>query len=144
MPLRLRLSDVALIDRDDAPPLALAPRDAALLAWLALQGPTSRDRLCSLLWPASTEAQARTTLRQRLFQLKKAAGQDLAAGSPLLQLAQGVGHDLDEAVELLADLSLPDAPEFEAWLVALARAQGLQALPALEANADFIALPAQG
>lgn len=116
MPLLLCLSDVAQVERDGAPPLPLAPRDAALLAWLALEGPTPRDRLAALLWPASGAAQARTALRQRLFQLKKALACNLVTGTPLLALAEGVGHDLDEATELLGEMSLPDAPELDAWL----------------------------
>jgi DNA-binding SARP family transcriptional activator/tetratricopeptide (TPR) repeat protein len=116
MALRLCLSDVTQAEGVGAAPLPLAPRDAALLAWLAIEGPTPRDRLAALLWPASGQAQGRTVLRQRLFQLKKALGGDLAAGSPLLALAEGVGHDLDEAVELLGTLGFADAPEFDAWL----------------------------
>jgi len=114
----VRLSDIAQIEPLDAAPLPLAPRDAALLAWLALEGPTPRDQLAALLWPASTEAQARTTLRQRLFQLKRLLGTDIAVGTRLLRLADGVQHDLAEATELLGTLTLPDAPEFDAWLSA--------------------------
>ena len=116
MALLLCLSDVAQVERPGSAPLPLAPRDAALLAWLALEGPTSRDWLAALLWPTSSQAQGRTVLRQRLFQLKKALYTDLAAGSPLLALAEGVAHDLDEAVELLGKLDFADAPEFDAWL----------------------------
>jgi len=34
-------------------PRELAPREAALLAWLAIEGPTPRARLAALLWPDS-------------------------------------------------------------------------------------------
>ena len=112
----LRLSDTAQIDLPGAPAVTLAPRDAALLAWLAIEGPTSRDRLASLLWPASTDAQARTTLRQRLFKLRKQVGAEVAVGTRQLVLADGVGHDLQDANELLGDLVLQGAPEFNAWL----------------------------
>ncbi len=44
----------------------LASRDAALLAWLALEGPTSRTRLAALIWPDSAPEEARNSLRQRL------------------------------------------------------------------------------
>ena len=53
--MQLRLSDQPGIEHEDGTLTPLAVRDAALLAWLAVEGATSRDRLCSLLWPASTE-----------------------------------------------------------------------------------------
>src|SRR5487761_2403563 len=93
MKLHLRLSDTVQAQRPDRDPLPLATRDAALLAWLAVEGPTHRDRLAGLLWPGSGAAQARTTLRQRLFQLKRLLDVDVATGSPLLCLAPGVEHD---------------------------------------------------
>lgn len=116
MALLLCLSDCAQVQREGAPPLPLAPRDAALLAWLAIEGPTPRDRLAALLWPASGQAQGRTVLRQRLFHLRKALACDLVSGTPLLALAPGVVHDLGDATELLGALSFPDAPEYDAWL----------------------------
>jgi len=69
--MRLELADLALATRADGSSSALAPRDAALLAWLALEGPTSRPQLAELLWPLSDPAAARNTLRQRLFHLKR-------------------------------------------------------------------------
>ena len=51
--------------------LALATPDALLLAWLALEGPTPRERLATLLWPDSNAEAARNALRQRLFRLRK-------------------------------------------------------------------------
>ena len=63
------------------------PHDAVLLAWLVIESPTSRERLAAMLCPASGLAQARNTLRQRLFQLKKPLGMDVAIGSPTLALA---------------------------------------------------------
>ena len=46
----------------------------SLLAYLILNGnaPQSRERLAFLLWPASSESQARTNLRQLLHHLKRA------------------------------------------------------------------------
>src|SRR5436190_7748489 len=46
----------------------------SLIAYLILHGdtPQPRERLASLLWPASTESQARTNLRQLLHHLKRA------------------------------------------------------------------------
>ncbi|WP_330833923.1 ATP-binding protein [Piscinibacter sp.] len=94
----------------------LAPRDAALLAWLALEGPTPRARLAALLWPASEPALARNTLRQRLFQLRKQVGADLISGTATLALAAGVGHDLDDSNDLLGDVTDEIGGEFNAWL----------------------------
>src|SRR4051812_22618661 len=46
----------------------------SLIAYLILHGdaPQSRERLAFTLWPASTESQARTNLRQLLHNLKRA------------------------------------------------------------------------
>ena len=52
--LRLQLSRVGQVRVGDQPWLPLAPRDALLLAWLALEGPTPRLRLAQLLWPESS------------------------------------------------------------------------------------------
>lgn len=95
---------------------AIAPRDAALLAWLAIEGPTPRGRLAQLLWPdAGTEA-ARNTLRQRLFQLRRALGTSPVEGSAVLALADGVTHDLHDADDVLADLGEDFGAEFGSWL----------------------------
>ncbi len=112
----LRLADLPQIERAHDTPVALAARDAALLAWLAIEGPTPRARICALLWPDGSDVQARTALRQRLFRLKKALGRDIACGAAVLALAPGVRHDLAEAVDLLGGLGLPDAPELDTWL----------------------------
>src|ERR1700751_258631 len=46
----------------------------SLLAYLILHGdtPQPRERLAFVLWPASSESQARTNLRQLLHHLKRA------------------------------------------------------------------------
>src|SRR6266542_1074634 len=63
----LRLGDVPL------PPLESA-RAESLLAYLLLhrEAPQSRQRLAFLLWPDSTEPQARTNLRHVLHHLRRA------------------------------------------------------------------------
>ena len=95
---------------------ALAAPDALLLAWLALEGPTPRERLGSLLWPTSDAEAARNALRQRLFRLRKQLGADVIDGSTLLALAPGVTHDLTPATPLLGNLGAPEQPELDAWL----------------------------
>ncbi len=95
---------------------ALPARDALLLAWLAIEGPTPRSRLAPLLWPDSTPQAARNALRQRLFQLKKLAGIDLVAGQETLALADGVLHDLEASDDVLAGLDAEAGAELREWL----------------------------
>ncbi len=93
----------------------LAPLDAALLAWLVLQGPTPRLRLAALLWPQAEAEAARNALRQRLFQLRRQVGSDLLEGNTVLRLQDGVTHDLADAGSVLEALPAV-GPEFDAWL----------------------------
>ena len=99
-------------------PQALAPLDAALLAWLALEGPTSREQLAALLWPDKPPATARNALRQRLFRLRRTTGIDLERGGGVLALAQDIAHDLGEADTVLGQAPAEEiAPgEFAQWL----------------------------
>ena len=113
--MRLHLADVTSATLVDGSSSALAPRDAALLAWLALEGPTPRARLADLLWPGSEPEAARNTLRQRLFQLKKHCG-EIVSGGTALRLADGIEHNLAGARRVLGDLQFPDAPELDLWL----------------------------
>lgn len=83
-PWHLLLARSAGLQRAGAPPVALADRDAALLAWLALEGPTPRARLAQLLWPDTDADAARNSLRQRLFRLRKTLGVELVVGSTTL------------------------------------------------------------
>ncbi|HEY6513318.1 MAG TPA: BTAD domain-containing putative transcriptional regulator [Burkholderiaceae bacterium] len=117
-PMHLRLSAAPHFDPDDGVARALALLDAALLAWLALEGPTPRARLAQLLWPDKDAEAARNSLRQRLFQLRKQLGADLVGGSTTLALADGVTHDLDDADGVLGATAADDlAPgEFALWL----------------------------
>jgi DNA-binding SARP family transcriptional activator/tetratricopeptide (TPR) repeat protein len=95
--------------------ISLALRDAQLLAWLALEGPTLRVRLAALLWPESDADDARNSLRQRLFKLHKQIGAELVVGSGTLSLADGVEHDLTDSDAVLGDTTA-DNTEFGAWL----------------------------
>jgi len=125
-PMQLLLSTVAQVLRPDGVAVPLGPRDAALLAWLVLEGPTPRAQLAALLWPESPPEAARNTLRQRLFQLRKLLGADVVSGQQNLQLAAGVGHDLAGGHELLADVNLDLGGDYAAWL-AQQRAQRVDA-----------------
>ncbi|HEY6354919.1 MAG TPA: BTAD domain-containing putative transcriptional regulator, partial [Burkholderiaceae bacterium] len=113
--MHLELADLALATRADGSTSTLAARDAALLTWLALEGPTPRARLAELLWPDSDPVAARNNLRQRLFKLQKQCG-ELVAGTSTLWLAPGVAHDLGGSQSVLGGLHFPQAPEFDAWL----------------------------
>ncbi|MFA6262525.1 MAG: bacterial transcriptional activator domain-containing protein, partial [Bacteroidia bacterium] len=101
--MRLQLLRNPQLLPDDGDAVALNPNDAALLALLAVDGRTSRDRVIALLWPDEPDPRrARNALRQRLFRLRRAAGADLVEGEELLSLAGDVGHDLQDAAAALA------------------------------------------
>ena len=116
----------------------LAALDAALLTWLAIEGPTPRTRLAQLLWPDKDLEAARNSLRQRLFQLRRAVGVDLVVGANVLSLAPEVTHDLDAAGPLLGEASGEDfaAGEFAAWLEAQRARHHERARRALAEGAD--------
>lgn len=114
--MRVRLSDQPGLWSGDGPWLTLNTRDAALLAWLALEGPTPRSRLAALVWPDSAHDSARNALRQRLFQLRRMAGADLVTGTATLALAEGVSHDLDDADNVLGPARDEIGGEFGLWL----------------------------
>jgi len=91
-------------------------RDAALLAWLALEGPTPRGRLATLLWPDSPQDTARNALRQRVFKLRKLAGVEVVVGSATLALADAATHDLHDADTVLGERHDEIGGEFGQWL----------------------------
>jgi DNA-binding SARP family transcriptional activator len=108
--------------------VALERKSAALLARLALEGAQSRAALATLLWPEVPAAQARNSLRQRLFRLQKAMGHELVVGSDELQLADGTTHDIADARmalrldphacagELLGTFDYGDSEALAAWV----------------------------
>ena len=116
--------------------VALARPDALLLAWLALEGPTARERVAALLWPRSSAEAARNALRQRLFQLRRQFQVDLVTGSAILTLADGVTHDLDESVSVLGSLGADLGPEYTAWLVRVRQQRTERARSRLQSAAD--------
>ena len=94
----------------------LAPTDALLLAWLALEGPTPREKLAALLWPEQEVANARNALRQRLFRLRRLGGHPLVTGVTVLALHDDVGHDLEAADSILGTVQPRVGRELGAWL----------------------------
>lgn len=115
--LQLSLAQSPVLLRSGQAAVPLGPRDGALLAWLALEGPTPRARLAQLLWPESEPESARNALRQRLFQLKKQLGVDVVSGGATLALAEGIAHDLAESDSVLGEGTHDFGPELAAWLV---------------------------
>lgn len=106
----------------------------ALLAVLALESPPlSRDELAELLWSESSRARARGSLRQALWQIRSALGDDILAGDdPVLLSTNRVETDIGrldrhlsagrllQAVEAwkgapFADLRVGGAREWERW-----------------------------
>ena len=90
--------------RRDGTPIVIPSRPAqSLLAYLMLNAGTThrREKLAGLLWPASSEENARSNLRKELWRLRKA----LATGAP------------SEQPYLLADdMSITFNPASDYWL----------------------------
>ncbi len=130
--VRLQLLRAPQVVGADGGSVPLIARDAALLALLAIDGPTARSRAIELLWPDEPDAaKARNALRQRLFRLRHAAAAELVASDELLTLAPGVEHDLRDlhgalaadpvhavAGELLGSFAYDEWIDFSAWLEA--------------------------
>jgi len=114
---RLHLHGPPRVALDDGGERALAAREAALIAWLHLEGPAPRQRLATLLWPGGSEAQSRANLRQALARLKRAHGPLLAEDRGGLRLAVPVA-EAAVGEPLLGTLHFDDADELSAWLEA--------------------------
>ena len=125
---RLQLLAAPALVRPDATVVPLERKDAALLALLAFDGPTSRSRAAALLWPDADADKARNSLRQRLFRLRRAAGTELIEPDESLRLADRVEHNLGSPARQLADdptaaagdllgaCVYEDCPELEDWV----------------------------
>lgn len=104
-------------------PVRVEARAGLLLAYLALAGPTSRDRLAALLWPDTDRGRARGNLRQLLLRLRLAAPIVLEAP---VHLDPDVWVDVhsvlddplasSEAGGLLAAVDAAFSPALEEWL----------------------------
>lgn len=120
-PPRLIMIGQAVCRLGDGRELALDPKDAVLLAYLAIVGPTPRSALAALLWPDAVEERARGSLRQRLFRLRRQLGFDPIDGNVVARLSQDVSVDLggaddDQPGELIAGVSGVDAGGLAGWL----------------------------
>jgi DNA-binding SARP family transcriptional activator len=130
---RIRLLGETCLEREDGRLEKLERRGAVLVAYLALEGPTSRAKLAGMLWPDRTDDTARANLRQRLKRLRDAVGAELIVADETLRLRPDLTVDAVQleslaftgeyaAVlrfegELLAGLEMDLAPEFEEWLL---------------------------
>jgi len=121
--------------RGDDAPLPLERKAAALLAYVAIEGPTPRATLAGLLWPNVVDARARNSLRQLLHRLRAhegllAAGADVGLGEACADVAElhrqqeagDTGRIADawgtEAPELLRGQAIDDCPDLAEWLEA--------------------------
>ena len=132
--IRLVLLGTPRLELADRTAVALERRMAALLAKLAVDGPTPRAHAAAMLWPEADDKRARNNLRQRLFRLRQAAQRDVVVPDTTLALAEGIGHDLSDLSvrladdpeaatgELLGTLSFDDCIDLADW-VTVAREQ---------------------
>jgi DNA-binding SARP family transcriptional activator/tetratricopeptide (TPR) repeat protein len=114
---------------------AFGPRPLGLLALVAAAGKQgiSRDRVVGILWSETPEEQARHTLSQTLYNLKRSAGRDVILGATQLRLDASVSSDIGDLKQAVASgqlatvgalytgkfldgFYLPGAPEFERWV----------------------------
>ena len=114
--IRLLLASELLVQPERGAASPLIGKDGALLAWLAIEGPTSRERMARLLWPESDDEAARNALRQRIFKLRKVAGGEIVVGRTTLALAAGIAHDLDGSAHLLGKADARLTGELAGWL----------------------------
>lgn len=125
---RLQLhGDSRLLPPDTRPALPLARKDAAWLAYAALEGPVPSLRLAEMLWPGAGERGALNNLRQRVHRLRRASGARLVEVAATVALADDAVleppplHALAESAagapgQLLQGLDFDDSADFAAWL----------------------------
>jgi len=115
---RLLLRQAGRFESSSGASHELEPKDALMLAHLAVEGPTPRGKLAAMLWPDVDDERARGNLRQRLLRLKRMVGSQLLTGDAQVQLAAGIGHDLADTHELLERIDPEAASGFADWLTA--------------------------
>src|SRR5688500_7421095 len=101
--MRLRTFGGLWIEAESPVP-PLGPRRMALLALVAAAGRRggSRERLVGILWGETGEEQARHTLSQNLYTLRRETGRDWIVAGAELRLDPAVGSDVAEFQEALA------------------------------------------
>jgi DNA-binding SARP family transcriptional activator len=116
---QLRLRGAAACAFADGRVIDLETKDALLLAFLAVEGPTARAVIAQRLWPDVDSERARGNLRARLMRMKQRVGLELVSPGAHAALAPGIGHDLDDGSELLTPVALDEAGGFADWLEAV-------------------------
>ena len=117
LPVQAVLDGAAHLLRGDGTRVDLERKQAAVIAWLAVHGPTPRARLAGMLWPEASEERARGNLRQRLSKLRQLAGEVVGDEHGLLTLAGGVAiAPPAPAGQWLDAYTYDDCSEFAAWL----------------------------
>lgn len=136
--LRLYFLGLPRFERDGQTVDLTSAKAIALLAYLALnRAAQPRDRLLALLWSESAEEAARKNLRNTLWAIRKALGENvIEADNNRVALSPLVWHDvrvfeqianqpIDEGVDPMLDvyrgafldgLTLTEAPDFELWM----------------------------
>ena len=115
MTLSLTLFPTFQLARDGSA-IALKNKKAqALLVYLALTGqPQTREHLATLLWGDRFDEQARNSLRQALFALRKSVGEGVVTGDdPLVLASEALA--VDDTDNPLPGFSA-GADEFDTWL----------------------------
>ncbi|MFC4640216.1 ATP-binding protein [Deinococcus hohokamensis] len=127
IPWRLEVLGPPRLTSPEGRVLTLERKTAALLAYLALEGSTSRGQISELLWPQTPTAAARNNLVHLLRRLRDASGADLVDVSDVLTLCPALTVDaLDlpgSAVpksggQLLAGTDFDDLPDLGEWILA--------------------------
>ena len=136
--------------------LPLGATDAALLALLALDGPASRGRLATWLWPQGSPSVALGNLRQRLYRLQRRCNDNLvqSQGDQLslsirVRVQPAPGEDAGPwapDANPLGPHDYPHLPQLHAWVEALRsrwrqqqRAQLQQSVAAHQARGNLSA-----
>ncbi|MDP2484051.1 MAG: hypothetical protein Q8W45_12325, partial [Candidatus Palauibacterales bacterium] len=91
----------AVVVGDQASPARFcAAKPLALVAFLALERRVhSRDALAALLWPESTEAAARASLRQALSEVRGCVGEHLRSDRRTVELVGTVQCDVQDFLD---------------------------------------------
>lgn len=130
---------------------SIGPRRLALLALVAAAGARgiTREKILGIMWAETDEEQARHTLSQTLYLLRRATGRDWIAGTSQLRLAASIRSDVGDFQEALTaenlaraaehytgpfleGFYLAGAPEFEQWVEEMRARLRSAALRALE------------
>ncbi|MGQ0814311.1 MAG: BTAD domain-containing putative transcriptional regulator [Gemmatimonadota bacterium] len=139
--LYFRLFGQAALQSDDGhelPAVLAQPKRLALLAYLAAARPAGfhrRDKLLGMFWPDLDQERGRAALRQSLYTLRQALGNDTLVtrgdgeirvnpeilSCDVVQFRNRLAHDPAAAAALytgdfLSGFFIPEAPEFERWL----------------------------